>query len=278
MERGYRHVWWDAGTMLANLLALAAADGLEPQLYAGFVDRELNRLLGVDGRSEYALAVIGLGGERRHELSASRGGQAASALDDLEAVRAWRSPSAGSEPVLARDELVAAIRRRSSVRSYGTDPLPRDEVAELLAWSEAPIPADAPSVVRQLVTVAAVEGLRPGVYDAELNLVRERDVGRAARRGRLRGDGAGSSEGRRGQRVPDGGLARRRRRGSATAATGGRSSRRASAPVGCRSAPSCTAGAPPRRPSTTRRSRSCSAPRKSPLLMVAIGPRATARP
>ena len=27
MERGYRHVWWDAGTMLANLLALAAADG-----------------------------------------------------------------------------------------------------------------------------------------------------------------------------------------------------------------------------------------------------------
>ena len=28
MERGYRHVWWDAGTMLANLLALAAADGL----------------------------------------------------------------------------------------------------------------------------------------------------------------------------------------------------------------------------------------------------------
>ncbi len=62
MERGYRHVWWDAGTMLANLLALAAADGLEPRLYVGFVDGELNRLLGADGRSEYALAVIGLGG------------------------------------------------------------------------------------------------------------------------------------------------------------------------------------------------------------------------
>jgi SagB-type dehydrogenase family enzyme len=63
MERGYRHVWWDAGTMLANLLALAAADGLEPRLYVAFVDRELNELLGADGRSEYALAVIGLGGE-----------------------------------------------------------------------------------------------------------------------------------------------------------------------------------------------------------------------
>jgi SagB-type dehydrogenase family enzyme len=61
MERGYRHVWWDAGTMLANLLALAAAQGLEPRLHMGFVDGELNDLLGVDGRSEYALAVVSLG-------------------------------------------------------------------------------------------------------------------------------------------------------------------------------------------------------------------------
>jgi SagB-type dehydrogenase family enzyme len=60
VERGYRHVWWDAGTMLANLLALAAADGLEPRLYVAFVDDELNDVLGVDGRGEFALAVIGL--------------------------------------------------------------------------------------------------------------------------------------------------------------------------------------------------------------------------
>jgi hypothetical protein len=86
--------------------------------------------------------------------------QAASELDDLEAVQAWRSPVAGSEPVVARDELVAAIRRRSSMRRYSTDALPRDDVAELLAWSQAAIPADAPSVVRQFVTVAAVEDLR----------------------------------------------------------------------------------------------------------------------
>jgi SagB-type dehydrogenase family enzyme len=61
LERGYRHVWWDAGTMLANLLALAAAEGLEPHLYTAFLDRELNALLGVDGRGEYALAVVSLG-------------------------------------------------------------------------------------------------------------------------------------------------------------------------------------------------------------------------
>ena len=43
--------------MLANLLALAAADDLGRGCTPAFVDRELNRLLGVDGLSEYALAV-----------------------------------------------------------------------------------------------------------------------------------------------------------------------------------------------------------------------------
>jgi len=62
MERGYRHVWWDAGTMLANLLALAAAEGLEPRLYTAFVDSEVNAALGVDGEHEYALALLALGG------------------------------------------------------------------------------------------------------------------------------------------------------------------------------------------------------------------------
>ena len=62
MERGYRHVWWDAGTMVANLLALAAADGLDPRLHTAFVDADVNDALGIDGEHEYALALLGLGG------------------------------------------------------------------------------------------------------------------------------------------------------------------------------------------------------------------------
>ena len=61
MERGYRHVWWDAGTMLANLLALAAAEGHEPRLYTAFVDADVNDAVGIDGETEYALALLGLG-------------------------------------------------------------------------------------------------------------------------------------------------------------------------------------------------------------------------
>ena len=46
-ERGYRHIFWDAGTMLSQLLALAASVGLPARLYTDFPDVELRDL---DGR------------------------------------------------------------------------------------------------------------------------------------------------------------------------------------------------------------------------------------
>lgn len=197
-ERGYRHVWWDAGTMLANLLALAAAEDLRPRLYSAFVDRKVNRLLGVDGIQECALALVALGETDAGEACGSKPGvnglegrspyplaerlHQASALGDADAVTRWRVAAGGDEPVLPREELLRAIRRRASVREYTDDPLPRDELADLFAWSEAPIPADAPPVVRQAVTVAAVAGLEPGTYDAELRLVRSHDPAELRRR------------------------------------------------------------------------------------------------
>ena len=193
LERGYRHVWWDAGTMLANLLALAAAAGLRPRLWTAFVDHELNDLLGVDGVGEAALAVLALGSgssARPHEQPVQRpsrnpgtrrfplaeAAHVASSLVEREAVQSWRGALEGQEPALAYDKLRRAIARRRSVRAYASGPLPRDGLAELLAWSEAPIPADAPRAVRQLVTVAAVEGLEPGTYDANLRLMRSHDA------------------------------------------------------------------------------------------------------
>ncbi len=55
--RGYRHLYWDAGTMLANLLELAPA---EARVLTGFVDDEVNAVLGVDGIDETALALLQL--------------------------------------------------------------------------------------------------------------------------------------------------------------------------------------------------------------------------
>src|SRR5206468_10174648 len=50
--RTYRHLFWDGGTMLANALATAAALGLAPRLFTGFVDAAVHRLLGIDGARE----------------------------------------------------------------------------------------------------------------------------------------------------------------------------------------------------------------------------------
>ena len=62
-SRGYRHLFWDSGTMLANLLACGDAMGLAPRVLTGFVDTAVNRLLGLDARHEAALELVPLGPE-----------------------------------------------------------------------------------------------------------------------------------------------------------------------------------------------------------------------
>ena len=131
-ERGYRHLFWDAGTMLANLIALAASGGLGPRLRAGFVDREANALLGLDGEREAVLALLAVGGSEgpaeggsagpgaegwqdraqqagelepiefhprplsrwEEDYPAAHAAHAAAALESAEEVRAWRERAA----------------------------------------------------------------------------------------------------------------------------------------------------------------------------------------
>jgi hypothetical protein len=61
-ERGFRHVYWDAGTMLSQLLAAADSAGLEPALYTRFPDADVTALVGADGINEWPIAVVALGG------------------------------------------------------------------------------------------------------------------------------------------------------------------------------------------------------------------------
>ena len=60
-SRAYRHSWWDSGTILANLLAMGRAYGLPLEVVTGFVDDEVNRLLGLDTSKEAALQLVPLG-------------------------------------------------------------------------------------------------------------------------------------------------------------------------------------------------------------------------
>ncbi len=59
--RAYRHVYWDTGTALANLLAVAADARLPARVVLGFADGEINHLLDVDGEREAAICLVALG-------------------------------------------------------------------------------------------------------------------------------------------------------------------------------------------------------------------------
>ncbi len=120
-ERTYRHCYWDLGTCLANLLAMAAAHRLPARVVLGFVDREVNRLVDVDGEREAALALIPLGASAEavpaavtegpvlrlpilpysdHEVDypAIRAMHAASSLERPDEVAAWRATAQALEP------------------------------------------------------------------------------------------------------------------------------------------------------------------------------------
>ena len=59
--RAYRHTYWDAGTTLANTLAVATSAGLPTRLVLGYADNAVNGLLGVDGAREATVALVTLG-------------------------------------------------------------------------------------------------------------------------------------------------------------------------------------------------------------------------
>jgi len=59
-SRSYRHWFWDAGVIVSNLLAVAGSMHLYPRLIMGFMDDQLNRLLGLDDQKEASILIAAL--------------------------------------------------------------------------------------------------------------------------------------------------------------------------------------------------------------------------
>ena len=118
-ERGYRHTYWDAGTMLAQLLAAADSAGLEPALYTRFPDRAVAGAR--RRRRRPRVARRGRRARRRAALEAS--GPAATGEVDaapLELPLATAAQRAGDH-----DELGEPWERGAPVEvpAQGTDPV-----------------------------------------------------------------------------------------------------------------------------------------------------------
>ena len=66
-ERSYRHWFWDAGTVIANMISTLNSKNFNNELILGFVDDRINHLLGIDGIEEASVAIIALNGNRNLE-------------------------------------------------------------------------------------------------------------------------------------------------------------------------------------------------------------------
>jgi SagB-type dehydrogenase family enzyme len=122
--RGYRHLWWDSGTMLANLTAVAATLGLAPVVVTGFVDAGVNRLLGVDSDREAALELVALGPERVAERAVTGVAGAATgsaALDALDAIAPAVVPLSSAEvdyPAVREMYAASSLDAADAVRAW----------------------------------------------------------------------------------------------------------------------------------------------------------------
>jgi SagB-type dehydrogenase family enzyme len=207
--RGYRHLYWDAGTMLANFLELATCVGDDIHIVTGFVDDALNRVVGVDGEREAAVALMGLGhasptppGDDQPALALrsrplSQGEveypdahalHAASRLETPDDVRQyrgdWQPPRPTSSLGVSRADLERILRRRGSVREFRLEPVLAADLAAILAYAAGDIPLDVPPCAEIYFIANAVDGLAPGAYrfmaPATFELLREGNFRREA--------------------------------------------------------------------------------------------------
>lgn len=171
-ERGYRHLYWDSGTMLSQLLALAATAGLQPRLYTRFPDARVAALVGADGVHEFPLELVALGGgepatdaggpaehgeidDEPQEYPLITATQRAGDLDDLG--DPWpTAPAIDPRPTPPLDEVI--LTRGSTRLMDRSKTVPRD----LLEW---PLAAATRGIdVPHFVAVHGVDDVRPGVY------------------------------------------------------------------------------------------------------------------
>lgn len=180
-ERTYRHAFWDAGTVLANLLATAHARDHRASVLAGFADDPVVDLLGLDPAEEapVALAPVGAGAPAAEPPAVDPLDPVTdpyspeSAVPDL-VVDAWRAsrlpagaagdwrerarsanglgrvaPGDGERVALSPVDhetatgrpLSNAVRRRRSCREYGDAPLSRRKLGTVLDRATRAVPA-----------------------------------------------------------------------------------------------------------------------------------------
>ncbi|HUR49212.1 MAG TPA: SagB family peptide dehydrogenase [Acidimicrobiales bacterium] len=197
--RGFRHIYWDAGSMLAQTLAVADAAGVPARVHVGFVDSLITEELGLDGITEFPVAVVTLGhtsataprDEPTH-LVAGRAApssanpvefpeltltQRAGDLPDPAAVEEWRMAASGlgratgernppAGTVSLPGGVEELVRRRGSTRMFRPGEITQETAQWCLGVAARPVPGDFVAAGRTLlshfVSVHSVAGVASG--------------------------------------------------------------------------------------------------------------------
>jgi len=153
-SRAYRHCYWDNGTILANLLAAAAARKIPAKVVLAFVDASVNELLGLNSQREAAISFVGLcnASPRRIGLSPPieavvfetaplsksevdypemRAMHEASSLESEAEVVAWREGAGKAEVKVIKDN-GGSEGRLFPLQPFEDAALPRDTIEEVV--------------------------------------------------------------------------------------------------------------------------------------------------
>jgi SagB-type dehydrogenase family enzyme len=198
--RAYRYCFWDAGTMLANLLAASGAEEIGTEIVTAFEDSGIERLLGLEPEREGAVAMIALGAGARApgvspEIEAIAFETIALSPNEVSyepivkfhresrlVTRAEVAAIAGAQvaapPRASKTDLIRfdrlapedgiglgeTILRRGSTRQFAQAAIPANELLAILAADSCHPRCDFPPLIDTYLIVNAVEGLAPGAY------------------------------------------------------------------------------------------------------------------
>lgn len=199
-SRTYRHAFWDCGTILAQSLAAARANGVRTNLVTRYADAPMNDLIDVDGSTEASVALLSLGAgadappagvpqrmdtpvvplsRNLIDYPLIREAHAATVLDGPAPVGPMpsregedASPDGNIVPIGEGEPLTGTLEdvilQRGSSRRFAREPIRFSALAAMLAAAARPVSpddADASEVFNDLYVIAnAVEGLAEGIY------------------------------------------------------------------------------------------------------------------
>jgi SagB-type dehydrogenase family enzyme len=180
-DRAYRYHFWDNGMIAANAFAMTAAHELPARIVMGFVEADVNKLIGIDGEQELALSLLAIGHSDEQlpnspvleelpeidfevvPISSSpvdypsiREAHSASSLTERNEVRDWRNATIDSSPPAVEGEefplvpieeipeeaIEDVIQRRASTRRFARKAMPFADLSTIIDRATRGIPTD----------------------------------------------------------------------------------------------------------------------------------------